>query len=519
MKSRSLTFKFTLMFISFIIITLIVTSVLSYINQLQLYKSQREEESTYISTYLEELLISDGEVFTYYQDYFLENYKDLLVPHDFDLSEVKKSKQRYESLFASIFPGKVFRKDIPFEQFPKELKDAFAIYHHEEFLLRFEKARKDFKLIYLEYIVPVNEKDREVTFVLDSMRDEKIVDGKKYIELGITVPQPLEEHQKEWEAWESGKRAIGYDTFDNKYGKTYAYYSPLIINGRKLGLIGVEVEIAKVNKEILKATIDQMFMIGSVLVVFTLLLLFLIRTNYIRKLVILSKTIEEFSLSKNTKLAENLYAEVTNKDEISTIMGKFYDMIHELDIYIKNLTKAREDLENTQKQAIELSELATRDSLTGIRNKTAYDREVIKVKQEMQDGLDFIGVGMVDLNFLKKINDTYGHDKGNIAIIKLCKMICKTFVHSPVFRIGGDEFVIILRKPDLSQIDELLNSFHKQMNEQHKNKELEYWEKISAAIGYAIYNPSIDADYESIFKRADTEMYKNKKAMKAIRKE
>lgn len=290
---------------------------------MQLYKSQREEQSTYISTYLEELLLSDGEVFTYYQDYFLENYKDLLVPHDFDLSEVKKSKQRYESLFASIFPGKVFRKDISFEQFPKELKDAFTVYHHEEFLLRFEKARKDFNLIYLEYIVPVNEKDREVTFVLDSMRDEKIVDGKKYIELGITVPQPLEEHQKEWEAWESGKRAIGYDTFDNKYGKTYAYYSPLIINGRKLGLIGVEVEIAKVNKEILKATIDQMFMIGSVLVVFTLLLLFLIRTNYIRKLVILSKTIEEFSLSKNTKLAENLYAEVTNKDEISTIMGKF----------------------------------------------------------------------------------------------------------------------------------------------------------------------------------------------------
>lgn len=194
-------------------------------------------------------------------------------------------------------------------------------------------------------------------------------------------------------------------------------------------------------------------------------------------------------------------------------------MIHELDIYIKNLTKAREDLENTQKQAIELSELATRDSLTGIRNKTAYDREVIKVKQEMQDGLDFIGVGMVDLNFLKKINDTYGHDKGNIAIIKLCKMICKTFVHSPVFRIGGDEFVIILRTPDLSQIDELLKSFHNQMNEQQKNKDLDYWERISAAIGYAKYNPSIDADYESIFKRADTEMYKNKKAMKAIRKE
>lgn len=86
---------------------------------MQLYKSQREEQSTYISTYLEELLLSDGEVFTYYQDYFLENYKDLLVPHDFDLSEVKKSKQRYESLFASIFPGKFLEKTYLSSNFQK----------------------------------------------------------------------------------------------------------------------------------------------------------------------------------------------------------------------------------------------------------------------------------------------------------------------------------------------------------------------------------------------------------------
>ena len=54
----------------------------------------------------------------------------------------------------------------------------------------------------------------------------------------------------------------------------------------------------------------------------------------------------------------------------------------------------------------------------------------------------------IDLNNLKTINDTYGHDKGNIAIMKLANMICEVFSKSPVFRIGGDEFAVILFKKD-----------------------------------------------------------------------
>nr|MCR5025109.1 diguanylate cyclase [Lachnospiraceae bacterium] len=58
---------------------------------------------------------------------------------------------------------------------------------------------------------------------------------------------------------------------------------------------------------------------------------------------------------------------------------------------------------------------------------------------------------------------TYGHDKGNMAIKKLCHLVCVIFDHSPVFRIGGDEFVVILRGNDHDHYDELADSLNKEI--------------------------------------------------------
>ena len=140
-----------------------------------------------------------------------------------------------------------------------------------------------------------------------------------------------------------------------------------------------------------------------------------------------------------------------------------------------------------------------------------------KAVQEIADGQTKIGLAMIDLNYLKKINDTYGHDKGNVSLITLCQIVCHVFDHSPVFRIGGDEFAVVLRGHDLEHIDELVEEFNQKLKELQDNEELKYWEKISAAIGYAVYDPALDSDFDALFKRADDAMYKNKEAMKAAR--
>ena len=515
MKNRKLTFKFTLMFVGFTLVTLVVSSILSYLNQMQLYKNQREESIQYIADYLDKLVVSDSDNFLNMQHYFIAHYKEFKIPVDYGEEEIEKSRVRYETLKEAQFPGKVIGKDILYDELSDEVKAAHARYNYEYYRYMFEEAAKSFNVIYTYYLVPTGEPEH-VYWFLDAIRDPE-EEGSPNLLLCVDIEDDKEHHPRMWEAWDTEKRPEGYDIYDNEYGKTYAYYTPLFVNGEKLGIIGVEVEIAKVNHEILRATIRQMLMIGGVLIIFTLLLLTIIRANYIRKLTLTRDFIEEYSKTKNTEIAEQLAKEVTNSDEISTIMGKFAEMIYELERYMKSLSRTAMDLQNTKKQALELNELAYKDALTGIRNKLGYDKEVQKIEWEIEEGLTKFGVAMIDLNFLKRINDTYGHDKGNISIITLCKIICHIFEHSPVFRIGGDEFVVILKGHDLEHIKELIAEFNKQLKERQENSELEYWEKTSAAIGYSIFDPKIDTTYGNVFKRADNEMYRNKKAMKAVR--
>lgn len=197
-------------------------------------------------------------------------------------------------------------------------------------------------------------------------------------------------------------------------------------------------------------------------------------------------------------------------DEIGDMSVRLNDMVDRLK---STLTK----LKDTEEQADAMAELASRDSLTGIRNKTAYDKYIQTNEESFLSGDEGFGFAMIDLNFLKKTNDTYGHDKGNVLIIKLCQTVCTIFDHSPVFRIGGDEFIVVLKGRDYQDIETLLKEFHSTLEGFAKDPSLEPWEKVSAAIGYALYNKQTDSSIEDVFKRADEAMYECKTRMKAHR--
>lgn len=121
---------------------------------------------------------------------------------------------------------------------------------------------------------------------------------------------------------------------------------------------------------------------------------------------------------------------------------------------------------------------------------------------------------MIDLNDLKMMNDSYGHDKGDISINTLCHVVCSVFKHSPVFRIGGDEFVAILENEDYENADALVARFDAEVEKVHQDDSLPPWKRITAAIGCARFDPAADADTEAVFKRADAAMYERKKKMK-----
>ena len=183
---------------------------------------------------------------------------------------------------------------------------------------------------------------------------------------------------------------------------------------------------------------------------------------------------------------------------------------------MRRLISAKKELDDTRQLADEMNALAKKDALTGVRNKTAYDSEARRLDSQIAEGKKDFGIAMIDLNFLKRINDNYGHQQGNQAIKNLCRVICDVFKHSPVFRVGGDEFVVILENSDLQNIQSLEEEFNSRLEAFSKDESLEPWENVSAAIGYAHYEAN-DSSVADVFRRAGIKMYERKSQMKASR--
>ena len=158
------------------------------------------------------------------------------------------------------------------------------------------------------------------------------------------------------------------------------------------------------------------------------------------------------------------------------------------------------------------------DALTHVRNKGGFDNymEQLQVRLDQGEALD-IAIGVFDCDNLKEINDQHGHNKGNVYLLASSHMICRIFQHSPVFRIGGDEFVVVLLGEDFEKREELLREFEQEQAAVSASAQNQ-WEKVSIASGIAVYDPETDHSIKNLFGRADQLMYENKRARKELRK-
>ena len=164
-----------------------------------------------------------------------------------------------------------------------------------------------------------------------------------------------------------------------------------------------------------------------------------------------------------------------------------------------------------QRSLVSAKEIAYRDPLTGVKSKRAYQEDKSKIDHRISTlQLMELGVIVFDVNDLKKVNDNLGHEEGDKYIVEGCSLICSQFQHSPVYRIGGDEFVVILEGEDYKDRINLLNDFDRQMEE---NRDAG---KIVISTGLDIFRPGRDINFNSVFERADQRMYERKRALKGL---
>ncbi len=183
---------------------------------------------------------------------------------------------------------------------------------------------------------------------------------------------------------------------------------------------------------------------------------------------------------------------IHSNDEVGTLAQSLSETARELKIRINYINN-----------------LAFSDKLTGVKNSTAYLQEVAFLKNDILQKKAEFTIFVVDANGLKYINDNYGHEMGNELIIKVTQMISEVFGKENLYRIGGDEFAVILSGLSEAECEEYCKAFDSAV----ENQKGKIW--ASASIGYAVYSNKVDNTYESVFNRADEDMYENKLRMKA----
>ena len=158
-----------------------------------------------------------------------------------------------------------------------------------------------------------------------------------------------------------------------------------------------------------------------------------------------------------------------------------------------------------------IRDIANRDPLTGVKSKHAYFEQEHRVNEALAENpaLEF-GIVVCDVNGLKAVNDLQGHKAGDEYICEASRMVCEIFQHSPVFRIGGDEFAVLLMGRDYEIRDELLNELNRRAEANIGTG------KATLSAGMAEYRSGTDRKFHSVFERADEQMYQRKKQMKSM---
>lgn len=186
-------------------------------------------------------------------------------------------------------------------------------------------------------------------------------------------------------------------------------------------------------------------------------------------------------------------------------------------IFQRRLIVARQNASKQRQLADDLSKRVYVDALTAVRNKGGYTDYVRGLQEQVKNGeVTQFAISMFDCDDLKYINDKYGHDKGDEYLKTAARLICRTFRHSPVFRLGGDEFCAILISDDYNNAERLESEFEKNSEELNSSVENE-WERSYISMGTAWYDPEIDSSVDDTASRADRIMYENKRKRKAGR--
>ena len=194
--------------------------------------------------------------------------------------------------------------------------------------------------------------------------------------------------------------------------------------------------------------------------------------------------------------------------EITHFLGIQKDITNEMVLLERVLNENQELKTNTKV----LERLVNMDPLTGLHNRRYFESQLDiqwKIASRQKQNLS---VMMVDIDYFKKYNDTYGHQAGDAAIIAVARALNNAFMKSTDFvaRYGGEEFIILCVDSSPERIAEYATTVVKRIFELHLEHSSSIHKHITVSIGFSSSIPTSDSGSGRLIKQADIALYKAK---------
>lgn len=424
---------------------------------------------------------------------FLSKLRDVAKSEEFQKLRKKAEKEENEKLIENYL-----RKKGLWNQY-KETRDMITDY------------LKNMKGIKYLYIIAHGDKDAKQDMYLIDDADNPIYETGYY-----------EEREPELRGMDLTKMPEPKIS-NGDWGWLCSDFKPVYDSkGKDVCIVGCDIGMDDVMKERQRLLI--LLVAGTlalIIIVLVAAVLFMNRT-VVKPLNRMTGEMKNFTPSEglNYEDAGVIDLNIKSNDEIGEIYHGIRNMQMNIIDYLKDMLVLQEDKERAEidlkdkdEQIDQLNIETYKDALTSVGNKAAYIKRVKEMNQQMEESEHDYAVVVVDINNLKQINDEHGHKSGDVFIKGCCHMVCEVFKHSPVFRIGGDEFAVLLSDADYNNRKELVNLLKSKYEEAYEQKDVPPWEQYTAAVGMAEIAAD-DNTLEFAFKRADKEMYKDKARFK-----
>ena len=393
------------------------------------------------------------------------------------------------------------------------IEENFSSQEYLDILKYYYSLKDNYPDIFYMYIYRFYESDpAEATIIIDL--DEEYTDPplQSSVEEVGTVYTALEPFASLLEELLHSREPLFETVYTREDGYLLSFAKPILdADGNYVASACVDFSMTDMHKQnirfVVMLYVILLFVGGALQLLFVLDL----RRNITNPLLSIAKTVAAFKHDTEEERSENLAALEKLGIHADNEIGILYDALHEAEeesiFYLNYFKKAEDEIQSKDAQISKLGNVAYRDSLTNVGNKTAFDMCIKGLGNK-----DAYAIVVMDANDLKMINDTYGHEAGDVYLKGCCRVLCEAFSHSPVFRTGGDDFAVILKGRDYKKREELLNALEEKLERIWTEKENDPEHRYSCAVGMA--DSSKGEGPGTVFKMADEIMYANKKAFK-----